>query len=318
MRVLLALDGSPSAQAAAALVRSLPWPEGSVLHLVGVVEPPTELPTLPGVPARHTLDAGASTALRRVLDEAAEGLAGPGLAVRTTIFVGRPASVIVEAAAELEVELVVVGSRGRGPLTSMVLGSVSSEVVDHAPCPVLVVRRPEIGSIVHAVDGSSSARGATTFLAGARALAGIPVEVISVAPPADRHGAFTVPTMAAGPMTDVDHRQRDAYLHAEAAAAGAAEHILASGTPARWSICEGDPAHQIIEAAAAFESGLIVVGSRGHTGMTRLLLGSVARNVLHHTPVSVLIVREPLRVEATEREREERARAVRRATAALP
>jgi nucleotide-binding universal stress UspA family protein len=318
VRVLLALDGSPSAQAAATLVRSLSWPEGSVLHVVGVVEPPIEFATLPGVPARNTLDAAGSDELRRILDEAAEGLSSSSLAVRRTIFVGRPASVIVGAAVELEVELIVVGNRGRGPLTSMVLGSVSAEVVDHAPCPVLVVRRPDVGTILHAVDGSLSARAATTFLAGARALAGIPVEVISVAPTAERRGAFAVPTMAAGPMAEFDLRQRDAYLHAEAAAAGAAEHIRAAGTPVRWSICEGDPAHRIIEAAEAFGSGLIIVGSRGRTGLTRVLLGSVARNVLLHTPASVLIVREPLRVVVPERERAERARAVRRATAALP
>ena len=58
-------------------------------------------------------------------------------------------------------------------------------------------------------------------------------------------------------------------------------------------LLEGDPAHQIVKVARAREAGLIVLGTRGQTGLRRLILGSVARNVLLHAPCSVLVVREP-------------------------
>jgi nucleotide-binding universal stress UspA family protein len=56
---------------------------------------------------------------------------------------------------------------------------------------------------------------------------------------------------------------------------------------------DGSPAHRLIEAAADWDADLIVVGSRGETGLERLLVGSVSRAVLYHAPCSVLIVPEP-------------------------
>jgi universal stress protein A len=55
---------------------------------------------------------------------------------------------------------------------------------------------------------------------------------------------------------------------------------------------EGDAATEILAAASASNADLIVMGSRGRTGLTRLVLGSVARNVLQHAACSVLVVRE--------------------------
>jgi nucleotide-binding universal stress UspA family protein len=55
----------------------------------------------------------------------------------------------------------------------------------------------------------------------------------------------------------------------------------------------GDPANEILQAAAELKSDLIVTGSRGLGTLDRLVLGSVARNVLIHAPCSVLIVRHP-------------------------
>ena len=54
---------------------------------------------------------------------------------------------------------------------------------------------------------------------------------------------------------------------------------------------EGDPAAEIVRFATERGIGTIVMGTRGHTGLARLVLGSVARNVLLHAPSSVLVVR---------------------------
>jgi nucleotide-binding universal stress UspA family protein len=56
---------------------------------------------------------------------------------------------------------------------------------------------------------------------------------------------------------------------------------------------DGDAAGEIVAAAEQRQADLIVLGSRGRTGLTRLLLGSVARNVLSGSTASVLIVHEP-------------------------
>ena len=109
MRALLALDGSPSSRAATEFAASLAWPSGSIIDVVGVVATSTETG-----PARQQLE--------EMLDDAAESLSSESRVVRRTTLVGRAGTLLVETAADLRAELVIVGSRGRGPLRSMLLG----------------------------------------------------------------------------------------------------------------------------------------------------------------------------------------------------
>jgi nucleotide-binding universal stress UspA family protein len=303
VRVLLALDGSPSSDAACQLVGSLSWPEGSIIHVIGIADSVDEMWAAPGAPAPAVGSPGRHPGpeFEQILDEAVAALEKPTLAVDRTVLAGRPATLIVDSATNLRCELVVVGSRGRGPLRSMLLGSVSAEVVDHAPCPVLVVRRAEAAAVLVAVDGSPTAEAAVTFLAANRILAERPIEVLSVAKETDSPTGSPLGVISDIAHESIQRQAREDREHAEAIAASAAETLRDDGYHARWSVSTGNVAHEIIGAAESFGSGLIVMGSRGHTGLARILLGSVARNVLLHTPASVLIVREPIRVRAPER-----------------
>jgi len=305
MRILLALDGSSSSDAACQLVESLAWPSGSVIQVVAVAEPAAELlaPLVISAPTVGSFDQQTSDEFEVVLDAAVAALERPTLAVERAVLHGRPATLIVERAADFRAELVVIGSRGRGPLTSMVLGSVSAEVVDHAPCPVLVVRRPGADSVLVAVDGSPSAQSAVTYLTANRILAGRPIEVLTVAAGPDRPDPGPLAVFSDAAVEAFEEGRREDRRHAETIAAGAAQRLRDDGYHARWSISTGNAAHEIIEAARCFGTGLIVMGSRGHTGLARLLLGSVARNVLLHTSASVLIVREPIRTRWPQRAR---------------
>jgi nucleotide-binding universal stress UspA family protein len=302
MRVLLAIDGSATSASACQLVGSLSWPQGTVIEVVAAAhEPPADVfgtAVVPLAAATYGNDAGQS--LEKALAVAGTMLAGPGRIICRTLLTGRPASVIVDQAVASRSELVIVGSRGLGPLKSMLLGSVSAEVVDHAPCPAVVVRRPALGSVLLAVDGSASADAAVTFVRGSHFLADHPIEVFSVAPSAVLPPP--VPLAGLGDAAFESNETRVATDHGRVAtiAAEAVEDLRSGGIHAHWSISQGNPAHEIIEAARSFGSDLIVLGSRGHTGLARVFLGSVARNVLLHTHASVLIVREPQRVRAPE------------------
>ncbi len=70
-----------------------------------------------------------------------------------------------------------------------------------------------------------------------------------------------------------------------------AQRLREAGVDAVPVALEGEPAGEIVRFAAERGTGTVVVGTRGHTGLTRLVLGSVARNVLLHAPCSVLVVR---------------------------
>lgn len=82
--------------------------------------------------------AQARTTLEEVI---AESLGEPpSVPVISSVVEGHPAAVLIEASRSAD--LLVVGSRGRGVFTGMLLGSVSESCVHHATCPVLVIRRP--------------------------------------------------------------------------------------------------------------------------------------------------------------------------------
>ena len=204
---------------------------------------------------------------------------------------GRPPSTIVAAAVSFGADLIVIGARGRGRFSTAVLGSVSAEVVDHAPCPVLVARRASAERIVFAEDGSDAAAVARRTLA-AHPFAGRPVRVVSVAHvPPPWHAA--VSPMATEPALEVwDEALRiQREEHVELAEAAARE-LAAAGIPVETEVRMGDPAGEIVAAASEWDADLVAIGTHGRTGLQRLMLGSVARSVLHHAPSSVLVARE--------------------------
>lgn len=296
MRVLLAIDGSAPSDVARQLVASLKWPDGTCVRVVAVSEPMSAVLTgLGGVASADADDQAIGSSLDARLADVAATLESPSVAVETRRLQGRPATVIVQQAEAFSAQLIVLGSRGLGRLRSMLLGSVSAEVVDHAPCPVLVARAPSVGTILLPVDGSASAQRAVDHLGGTHYLAGHRVEVMTVGPLIHSEVLPQSPEMTDWAARHQHFRAVQERRRTETLAAAAAEQLKRDGFDARWSISVGDAAHEIIRAAEDLRCDLIVMGSRGLTGLDRLLLGSVARNVLLHTGASVLIVREPVR-----------------------
>src|SRR5687767_13898973 len=157
MKILLAVDGSEPSLTAVSLVTSLSLPADSAIELMTVIadEPLTYGPW-PASAAIRTpaLDRTVSD-LRARLDDIAAGLTTGTRTICTIVRHGRPASEIVMEADRFGADLIVVGARGHGTVERLLIGSVSSEVVDHADCPVLVVRTPQFARVLVATDGSA-------------------------------------------------------------------------------------------------------------------------------------------------------------------
>jgi len=296
MRVMLAFDGSPGAEAARDLVAHLPWPAGTAISVVAALE---RGPALFGVRDFAVTPRDADEAeemlvaeLQDSLRQAAVPLRAASRIVDTKVVRGRAASALIEEAAALQPDLLVIGTRGHGPLASVLLGSVSTEVVDHAPCPVLVARGPEIHGLVVAVDGSESAQRAVATLSRWPVLRSMPARVVSVAVPPPVWAASVEATFYPS-WVQLRESAVDA-LRDELAqvATRACEELTRAGFAVAVDLREGDPAAQLIDAAAEAQADLIVIGSRGLSALPRLVLGSVARSVLLHAPVSVLVIRE--------------------------
>jgi nucleotide-binding universal stress UspA family protein len=83
----------------------------------------------------------------------------------------------------------------------------------------------------------------------------------------------------------------DTLLEHDTIAEDAAAALRSSAFDAQAEVRSGSPAPTIVAFAEEWQADLVIMGSHGRTGVARLLLGSVARSVLHHAGCSVLVVR---------------------------
>jgi nucleotide-binding universal stress UspA family protein len=295
MRVLIATDGSECAGVAVDLVAALDWPAKTVLHAVEVVPSGVAVfggPWPPMTPVdTSSIDVDIREQAGRNLQDAAERLAGPARTVETSALSGRAGDAIVSLAEQVEADIIVVGSRGHGTIETMLLGSVSSEVVDHAHVPVLVARGRTMERVVFAWDGSEQAEAALPALTEWGLFEQAHVAVLSVA---DADPPWWV---SAGLVSD--ETAAEAYHAAaepsrqqhEEMAGHMAKQLRAAGLKADAVSREGDPAETIVAFAEEHAADFIVLGTHGRTGLRRLLMGGVARNVLLHARCSVLLAR---------------------------
>lgn len=292
MKAILALDGSAPSLVARDLVAGLPWPADATIHMLSAYQ--VSVDWTGGVGSTMDWVGDVQDAIRDQLDVQLRTNAAPlvaaGLKVEQHVIRGRAANAINDLAAQIEADLIVTGSRGRGRLASMLLGSVATEVATHAPCPVLVVRRATASRLLVATDGSGSAEAIPKRLGEWDVFRGSLANAVAVSVPDDPAFELMVGLYTLGD-------ERVAALRAESAAKARAdgdamaERLTSIGIPATAAVRNGDPAHEILAAAEDHRSDLIITGSRGLGAVERLLLGSVARNVLIHARCSVLIMR---------------------------
>jgi nucleotide-binding universal stress UspA family protein len=273
-RVVVGYDGSP--EAGTALHEAVR--HASSLHVpllvVSAIEPlafsPELVDELDEI-ARERADEAEAVARETLADEDVFRHVATGSAVDVLLHVVRAD------------DLLVVGSRGHGPTGRLLLGSTSTAVAAHAPCPVLVVPGvgPSDGPVVVGVDGSpASAR----VLAAARAEAA-------------RLGATLLVVSAVPPLPSLLSDARQVHVD-ESERAGQARTLVAS-LLADADVDQLPSVEVVVEAADASEvlvrhartARMLVMGTRGHGALRRLLLGSVSRGVLHHAACPVLIVR---------------------------
>lgn len=189
-------------------------------------------------------------------------------------------------------DMLVVGSRGLGGFKGLLLGSVSHQVVTHAPCPTVIVPRREehdarpaaLSSIVVGVDGSPNSIAALQWAARRARGSAATVRAVYV---------WRFPPIAMAPAP-LGVAVPPPELIAEGAAEELAGFLAAAGLPSDVhvvpTIREGSPAQVLLDEAR--HADLLVVGARGHEGFVGLLLGSVATAIAHHAPCPVAVIPE--------------------------
>jgi len=204
--------------------------------------------------------------------------------ISTRVVYGDPAKALVDESGDDR--LLVVGSRGRGALAGLILGSVSQACAQYSRGPVIVVRGSAptdgIGRVVVGVDGSADSLLALRFAASAARLRGTPLEVVHVWQETDHaaHGRLGPVGESAKAQAD---REWQRILRSTLAVAPDVE-IISKHLPGYA---------QSVLLRASEGAALLVVGSRGRGGWAGLLLGSVSLRCITLSACPVAVIRAP-------------------------
>jgi nucleotide-binding universal stress UspA family protein len=147
MKILIALDASPHSERALEFVTRMRWPAGSRVIVRSVLQPVVNAVAGLYEPAagEGVLMAEQSRELERLVSGAERRLRECGFSTEGRVLTGDPREALTQEARDQGADLVVMGSQGRTGIAKLMLGSVSSHVVTHAPCSVLVVKAPLAG-----------------------------------------------------------------------------------------------------------------------------------------------------------------------------
>lgn len=286
MNILCAVDGSSHSRWALETLEGFCALSDCTLILVHVVEVGVPYPSRGLADLELPEDRG-----ENLLAQIRQDVVSPHWrAVHTAVLRGRAADAIIRTAAGRNADLIVLGSRGRSDVASFLLGSVSRRVVMYAPCSVLVVKTlvSEVSRVVVGTDGSEEAQAAVEFLCRLPWRRDMAVTVVSVIPPLPL-GMSSQPVPPSGRGKQVlDLVEKEA----ERAAGQTAERLRQDGFDATAVVAHGQPAYELIQRAQSGSAELIVIGSRGITGETRYLMGSVSDGVVLYAPCAVLVFRQ--------------------------
>lgn len=302
-KILVATDGSKDANLAVDVAVDLSERTGAELHVVHVRRKPQALPLArPGLaypsleaityPDRYELEA------EELLEEQVGIIRDTGGNVAGAhLRDGRPADEIATLAEELEAGLVVVGSRGAGPVKRLVTGSVSEGVVNLAPCPVLVVRGGAgawpPSTVVVGDDSSTEAKRAGELAAGigkvfdARVLL-VRVYHLQITYETERASSIRISEVLSESVRMLSQKLLEVGDKSLEKRATELESIL--GRRPQVKVAVGDPVALIQEVAEeAEEPTLVAVGSRGLGSIRRFTLGSTSTALLRAASGPVLI-----------------------------
>lgn len=288
--VIVAVDGSPASESAVRWAANTAMKRGIPLRLAASYTMPQFLYAEGMIPPQELFDDLQRETIAKV--DAAREIAlevAPDLKIGHAVAEGSPIDMLLEMSKDAT--MIVMGSRGLGGLSGMVLGSVSGAVVSHASCPVVVVREDnsvteenKYGPVVVGVDGSDVSKKATAVAFEEAAARGAELVAVHTWMDAQVQGpgaGFTVTDDYWEAVQQEKSELLDTYLEEFRETHGDVE--------VRKIIARDRPVRALTEAAEGAQ--LLVTGSHGRGGFKGMLLGSTSRALLQSAPCPMMVVR---------------------------
>lgn len=294
-RIVVATDFSETAALAldrAIDIASRHQSEIALVHVMQPDVPPLAAPEMLVIPPNY--EDLIQEACLEGLRHAADRVSAAGISVSEHLERGRAAARIAAAADALAADLILIGTRGNTGFKHLLLGSVAEEVVRIAQRPVLTVHPTDVRPIepvrrlLYPTDFSAASEQALAvanrLLIGSAETKIFLVHTYHLTPsivPLSGFRGGVVPLF-------VDNAQ---HL-AEQMTKPSADALRSRGFRVEVIVDRGDPAEVVTELAEEHDADLIVMGTRGHSKIRQMLLGSTAERVVEHAPCPVLTVHE--------------------------
>lgn len=321
-RILVPLNGSPQSEQVLPYIPALARALDAHVHLVQVVPDwPHEALHTGYASGRYMsgehsalaweLDTQLLDELRsrvcNYLESAAQGLYAQGLKVTTDIHFGDPARCIVETASNRHCTMIAMATHGYSGIQRWTLGSVTARVIHSTSTPVFVMhmqahplseRPATIQRILVPLDGSDFSRQALTFAATLAAGTRAMLHLLHVAVPEIRLTpvllAAQVPELLQGDVLSQEAPRlavgEETYQRACQELEMIAQDIRQRGIVVETLVVAGNPADVIVEEALKQASNIIVMATHSYSGIQRLLMGSVADDVLRATATPLVLI----------------------------
>jgi len=276
-KILVAYDGSLSAQNALSLASQLAREDKSWIKVLAVVPPYQGDLELLGVSDIKEAITGPG---QQLLTEARQLADREGVHILTNLEQGEPYEQIVHVAEEENCDLIIMGRRGKGKMERALIGSVTARVIGHTNKDVLVI--PETaklswGNILLATDGSTCCDNALARALEIAQERKAKLSAVSVVYTNDEFYAVGQNVM------------KELYQEADKILDKVRNWAADLGVQTELFVRDGDPHQAITAMATEISASLIVMGSHGRKGLTRLLMGSVTERVIGYAECPVLV-----------------------------
>jgi nucleotide-binding universal stress UspA family protein len=196
---------------------------------------------------------------------------------------GKPARFLLDTAASIAADLIVVGTHDHSRVAELVLTSVSHRVLLHATQPTLLVKGQarRVGRVLIAVEGQTDGIKICEWLLGHPFRTAVEALVLTAVP--------ILPILQNSSMAAFANWSEEVVRQAEECVLACARRLPPPLFTTSTRVVQGDAAPVISDASKAFD--LVVVGSHGREGLDRFLLGSVSHAIVHHVACPVLVIR---------------------------
>jgi len=289
-KILVAFDGSQNSKLACEFATLLAEGYRSKVVIAHVLPPITKLTA----PLRYEYETDVENKGNTEALKMEAKLRKEGIEAKTRIIRRAKGSItdsLIELSDHEKVDLIVAGTRGLGAFRRMLLGSVSTALLNEAACPVLVVRKrvyqiqTQLKKILVATDGSKSANKAVEIAVSVAKAVGADLTII--------HVVYVPPIAYGGYVPAMDKVFEDLKAEGYRIVSTASKLAEENGISVTTKLIDNNhsPVFAITSLGDQGKFDLIIVGTRGLGGLRKVFLGSVANGVVHYANTSVLVTR---------------------------